>query len=142
MKNTSDQSSKSNASSLLDCFGRQTLELSFRLIRQRDKLLAHSIKQVIDKLDDKQVDESSHTLTKVLYPNSLLLALMDAETVGKIIACLTQIGEEALVYKNLPPVHLKQLQSIINDWAQLTEWVLQHIDKRYLNLSQTKKANS
>jgi hypothetical protein len=58
--------------------------------------------------------------------NSEVLASLKAHTIGKIVSVLTDIGEEALKQNDLPPSHMTLMRTLIEDWVQLTEWVLAH----------------
>lgn len=109
-----------------DFFSRQTLELTFRLLRTSHPLLAHAVKQTIDSIITVRYEDLHSAYTGEILLNKEVLESLKAHTIGKIIAVLTVIGEEALKKHNLPPSHMSLLRSLIEDWVQLTEWVLQH----------------
>lgn len=109
-----------------DFFSRQTLELTFRLLRANHPLLAHAVKHTIDSTTTVRYEDLHSAYTGEMLLNKEVLTSLKAHTIGKIIAVLTAIGEEALQKHDLPPSHMSLLRSLIEDWVQLTEWVLQH----------------
>lgn len=109
-----------------DFFSRQTLELTFRLLRNNHPLLANSVKRTIDSTTTVAYEDLQSAYTGEMLLNKAVLESLRAHTIGKIIAVLTGIGEEALKQQGLPPNHMTLLRSVIEDWVRLTEWVLQH----------------
>jgi hypothetical protein len=109
-----------------DFFSRQSLELTFRLLRNNHPLLAHTVKQTIDSATAVSYEDLQSAYTGEMLRNKDVLEALKAHTIGKIVSVLTDIGEEALRKHDLPPSHMTLLRSLIEDWVQLTEWVLQH----------------
>jgi len=109
-----------------DFFSRQALELSFRLLRNNHPLLAHAIKQTIDNTTTVAYEDLHSAYTGEMLLNVDVLAALKAHTIGKIVSALTDIGETALRQKDLPPNHVALMRTLIEDWVQLTEWVLNH----------------
>lgn len=109
-----------------DFFSRQALELSFRLLRNNHPLLAHAIKQTIDNTTTVAYEDLHSAYTGEMLLNVDVLASLKAHTIGKIVSALTDIGETALRQKDLPPNHVALMRTLIEDWVQLTEWVLNH----------------
>lgn len=109
-----------------DFFSRQALELTFRLLRNNHPLLAHAVKQAIDTTTVVSYEDIPPISRNEMLLNSDLLNSLKAHTVGKIVSVLTEIGEEALSQRDLPPGHMTLLRALIEDWVQLTEWVLKH----------------
>lgn len=109
-----------------DFFSRQALELTFRLLRTNYPLLAHSIKYTIDNTATVSYEDLQSAYTGEMLLNSEVLASLKAHTIGKVVSALTDIGEEALKQHDLPPNHMTLMRSLIEDWVQLTEWVLAH----------------
>ncbi|WP_331346051.1 hypothetical protein [Cellvibrio sp. UBA7661] len=109
-----------------DFFSRQALELSFRLLRNNHPLLAHAIKQTIDNTTAVSYEELQSAYTGEMLLNTDVLTSLKAHTIGKIVSALTDIGEAALRQNDLPPNHMALMRTLIEDWVQLTEWVLQH----------------
>lgn len=109
-----------------DFFSRQSLELTFRLLRNNHPLLAHAVKQTIDSTAPVSYEDLQSAYTGEMLRNNEILEVLKAHTIGKIVSVLTDIGEEALRKHDLPPSHMTLLRSLIEDWVQLTEWVLQH----------------
>jgi hypothetical protein len=109
-----------------DFFSRQALELTFRLLRNNHPLLAHAVKYTIDNTSTVPYENLQSAYTGEMLLNSDLLSSLKAHTIGKIVSVLTDIGEEALRQKDLPPSHMTLMRTLIEDWVQLTEWVLAH----------------
>lgn len=109
-----------------DFFSRQALELTFRLLRNNYPLLAHAVKQTIDNTATVSYEDLQSAYTGEMLLNSEVLASLKAHTIGKIVSVLTDIGEEALKQNDLPPSHMTLMRTLIEDWVQLTEWVLAH----------------
>ncbi len=109
-----------------DFFSRQALELTFRLLRNSHPLLAHAVKQTIDQTPTVSYEDLQSAYTGEMLLNAEVLASLKAHTIGKIVSVLTDIGEEALMQNDLPPSHMTLMRTLIEDWVQLTEWVLAH----------------
>lgn len=109
-----------------DFFSRQALELTFRLLRTNHPLLAHAVKHTIDNTATVSYEDLQSAYTGEMLLNSEVLASLKAHTIGKIVSVLTDIGEEALKQNDLPPSHMTLMRTLIEDWVQLTEWVLAH----------------
>ena len=61
-----------------------------------------------------------------MHFNAEIYQTLSAHTIGKIVSALTEIGQQALANNGMPPEHLNQLRMLIEDWVQLTQWVLDH----------------
>ena len=109
-----------------DFFSRQALELSFRLLRNNDPGLSNAIKKILDQINLAPYDVLPKAHTGEMYFNAQLLAVLNVHIVGKIVLALTEIGESALYDQALPAEHIKLLRHLIDDWVQLTEWVLRN----------------
>jgi hypothetical protein len=109
-----------------DFFSRQALELTFRLLRNNHPLLAHAVKHTIDNTANVSYEDLHSAYTGEMLLNSEVLASLKAHTIGKIVSVLTDIGEEALKRNDLPPSHMTLMRTLIEDWVQLTEWVLKN----------------
>ncbi len=104
-----------------DFFFRHNLELSFRLLRSRYPLLAQSLKQALDELQPAASEGG-----RELLHNRELVAKLSPQVIGKIVSSLTYMGRNALRAQDLPDSHLALLNTLIKDWMQLTEWLLQY----------------
>jgi hypothetical protein len=109
-----------------DFFSRQALELTFRLLRNNHPLLAHAVKHTRDNTANVSYEDLHSAYTGEMLLNSEVLASLKAHTIGKIVSVLTDIGEEALKRNDLPPSHMTLMRTLIEDWVQLTEWVLKN----------------
>jgi hypothetical protein len=59
-----------------------------------------------------------------MHYNADIYDTLTAHTIGKIVSALTDIGERALQNHTMSQEHLNQLRNLIEDWVQLTEWIL------------------
>ena len=96
------------------------------MLRNNHPLLAHAVKQAIDTIPNVSYEDLHSAYTGEMLLNAQLLDSLKAHNLGKIVSVLTEIGESALRDKNVPPSHMTLLRTLIEDWVQLTEWVLQH----------------
>lgn len=109
-----------------ELFSHQALDLTFRLLRNNEPELAFTIKQTLDKITFAPAEALANTYSDEMHLNGELLKLLGAESIVKIVAALNIIGQHAVNKKDLPPQHMKILSGLIEDWATLTEWILQH----------------
>ncbi len=109
-----------------DFFSRQTLELSFRILRNTNPGLANVIKKALDQIDLVPYEILHRAHTGEMYFNAQLVAVLNVHIIGKIVSALTGIGERALHKHALPAEHAKLLRNLIDDWVLLTEWVLRN----------------
>lgn len=58
--------------------------------------------------------------------NAALVASLEAQTVGKILAALTDLGNRAT--DDWSPDRLRLLQELLKDWVELAEWLLRCAD--------------
>lgn len=108
-----------------DLFHRQSLELTFRLLRNNDLALALAIKTAMDEVSFAPA-EALYAITGEMHLNSDLVKALEATNVVKIVAALNNIARDALQRKDLPAEHIKILRTLIEDWAKLAEWILEH----------------
>lgn len=109
-----------------DFFCRHNLELSFRLLRKRHPLLAHALKNTLDKVPIINYNELHTHYTSEMLLNTELISTLEPHTIGKIVSALTDMGRQALQRNDLPTRHIAVLRTLIEDWVQLTEWILVH----------------
>lgn len=107
-----------------DFFSHQTLELTFRLLRNNNPGLANAINNTLSHIHIAPHDAVCGFHTGDVYFNAEIYQTLSAHTIGKIVSALTEIGQLALAKSDMPPEHLIQLRKLIEDWVQLTEWVL------------------
>lgn len=108
----------------IDCFSRQTLELSIELIINTNPGLADAIKKAVSQIHPAPFNAKHKNIMGDMYFNAQLLELLQAHTIGKIVAALTELGECTLQYKNHSIEYVVTLRKLIDDWVRLTEWVL------------------
>ncbi|RYY01654.1 MAG: hypothetical protein EOO53_16815 [Gammaproteobacteria bacterium] len=109
-----------------DFFSHQALELAFRLLRNNNPGLANAIQNTLSHLHIVPFETLQGSHTGEMYFNAEIYQTLSAHTIGKIVSALTEIGEQALAKQDMPPGHLNQLRKLIQDWVQLTEWVLSY----------------
>lgn len=109
-----------------DFFSHQSLELTYRLLRNNNAGLANAIKNTLDHIHLAPYENLHGAHTGEMYFNAEVYRSLTAYTIGKIVVALTEIGQQALNNHDMPTEHVNQLRKLIEDWAQLTEWVLSH----------------
>ena len=107
-----------------DFFSHQALELTFRLLRNNNPKLATAIKNTLSHIHIAPYEIMHGTHTGEMHYNADIYDTLTAHTIGKIVSALTDIGERALQNHNMSQEHLNQLRHLIEDWVQLTEWIL------------------
>ena len=108
-----------------ELFSHQTLELTFRLLRNNNPSLALAIKIALDELELAPA-EALFAVTSEMHLNSDLLKSLSATNIIKTVAALNDIARSALKKNDLPPQHMRVLRNLIEDWAKLAEWILDH----------------
>ncbi len=109
-----------------DFFSHQALELTYRLLRNNNPGLATAIQNTLSHLNPVPYEtlQGAHT-GEMLFTADVYNSL-SAHTIGKIVSALTTLGERALIEHSLHSANLSRLRQLIDDWVQLTEWILQH----------------
>jgi hypothetical protein len=107
-----------------DFFSRQTLELTFRLLRNNNPGLSNAIKNTMSHINTVPYETIRGIHTGEMHLNADVYQQLTAHTIGQIVSALTKIGELALAKHDMPSEHLNQLRRLIEDWVHLTEWVL------------------
>ena len=111
-----------------DFFSRRVLELSFQLICNTQPGLATAIKKALEQITVVPYELLQTAHTGEMYFNAQLVEVLNVHTIGKIVLALTEIGEQTLQDKNLSAEYINQLRNVIDDWVQLTEWILGNFD--------------
>jgi hypothetical protein len=106
-------------------FSRRTLELTFRLLRYRNPALSKAIERALDEVAFAP-REALYAVTEEVHLNKDLIKSLCATDIIKVVAALNDTARNALEQKDLPATHMKLLGSLIEDWAALAEWILQH----------------
>lgn len=109
-----------------DFFSHQALELTFRLLRNNHPLLANALTQTINQVRTVSYSELHSAYTGEMLLNMEVVESLKAHTIGKIVSALTDIVDTALKQNDLPNEHMTILRGLIEDWVQLTEWILEH----------------
>jgi len=109
-----------------DFFSHQALELTYRLLRNNNTPLADAVKNTMSHINTAPYEITQGMHTGEMHFSADILARLSAHTIGKIVLALTDIGKLALEKKDFPGEHINLLRSLIDDWVQLTEWILRH----------------
>jgi len=107
-----------------DFFSRQTLEKTSQLLKKDHPALSHCIQSVLEQLQVVPYEDLHRAYTGEMIFNLELVGILKAHVIGRIVSCLTDIGQKALSHKQMPQSEVMSLRSIIEDWMELTEWLL------------------
>ena len=110
-----------------DVFERRTLEQTFNILRKQYPSLALAVQNIL----------ASGCLTQELSPSDLseqehFFMGLDAHTVGKIVAGLTQIGNHSLDNMS-DDEQLIIIKLLIQQWMALAEWIIHHAQKSLIS---------
>ena len=110
-----------------DTVSRHTLELTFRLLRREWPALALAIQNILVS-KQQLIRRQQHKST--LHNNcdqDFFQINLDAQTIGKIVSALTELGETTLTKAPHDKEKLMFLKTLIDDWIALAEWLMLHI---------------
>ncbi len=117
-----------------DIFSRGALEFTFRLLRHHSPSLALAVQNVLAG-NILTLDSPLHS-TPPSRTSDHFMVYVDAHTVGKVVAALTEIGQQALANKQRQDSgQLIVLRTLIQEWASLTEWLLENAESNAANYS-------
>lgn len=108
-----------------DFFSRQTLEQTHQLLKKEHPALSHSIQNALQQIPVVAHEELQGVYTGEMLLNLNLVEQMKAHVIGRVVSCLTEIGQKALSNKQTELENMSNLRGLIEDWMQLTEWILQ-----------------
>ncbi len=132
LKTTGEHSSMSRNQTELympsDFFSRYTLEQTASLLEKEHPALAHCIQNALDHTPIASDEIMHHTYTGEMLCNIDLVEHIKPHVIGRVVSCLTDIGQKVLSKKQTPQDEMSSLRSIIEDWMQLTEWILKRTD--------------
>lgn len=109
-----------------DFFSHSALELTFRLLRNNNPGLADAIKNTLSHLHLAPYESHCGIHTGEMFFNVEIFESLTVHTIGRIVSALTELGEGALKKNDLPQEHINMLRNLIDEWVQLTEWILRH----------------
>lgn len=109
-----------------EMFSRHALEITFRLLRNNNSDLAFAIKKTMDHIQFAPSEATVGVYSGEMHLNTELLKLLQTNTIVKIVAAVNDIGQQAVDQKDLSQQHMKALHDLIEDWAELTEWILKN----------------
>ena len=106
-------------------FSRNSLELTFQLLRQQNFSLALEIQNQLQgtKLPYVAYRESEQQQNVDHFRISL-----DAHTIGRVVDALTSLGENYLKHPSQQPDRIAMLSILIKDWIALGEWLITHAE--------------
>ena len=106
------------------------LALTSDLLRQHNPSLAEVVQNALANI--KEAPPGRRTGIRVTQPplNASLIASLEAETVGKVLAALTDLGNQALHGHHDDPEQLELVHRLLVDWAALADWLLHCTDNR------------
>lgn len=103
----------------------QTLEMTFRLLRNNNPLLAFLIKNALTEMKLKGREKYAGSYSENVFAEDLMEFLGPLHII-QIVGNLNEMGREALLKKDMPPSHLKMLRELIEEWAKVAEWILEN----------------
>lgn len=106
------------------------LAMTSELLRQHNPSLAQVVQNALANI--KEAPPGRRTGIRVTQPplNASLIASLEAETVGKVLAALTELGNQALQENHGDPEQLEMVHRLLVDWAALADWLLHCTDNR------------
>ncbi|MBK8186192.1 MAG: hypothetical protein IPK77_02460 [Cellvibrio sp.] len=107
-----------------DFFSRQTLEKSIHLLKKDHSALAHCILNALEQTPIVPYENLVFVYTGEMVSNTELIEKLKPHVIGRIVSCLTDIGQKILMDKKTSDKDILSLRSIIEDWMQLMEWIL------------------
>jgi hypothetical protein len=107
-----------------DFFSRHTLEQTCCLLKKEHPALAHCIQNALQHLRIVPYENLHRVYTGEMLSNIDLVDHIKPHVVGRVVSCLTDIGQKVLSNKQTPQNDMVSLRGIIEDWMQLTEWIL------------------
>jgi hypothetical protein len=108
-----------------DFFSRQTLEKTILILKKEHPALSQCVQGAFENIHAVPFEKLHRAYTSEMIFNYELVEYMKAHVIGRVVSCLTEIGQKALSGKNSIPLEIINLRSIIEDWMLLTEWILQ-----------------
>lgn len=117
-----------------DFFSHQALEQSVEMIIDSNPGLASAIRKAMIQINPAPPHLKHKTLRGEMYFNAQLLEALQAHTIGKIVSALIELGEQALQNQRLSTEYINILRKLIDDWVQLTEWILKNSANNKISL--------
>lgn len=102
------------------------LAITFDLLRPTSPSLAEAVQAALLNLSELPPGRRCGSRAQQLPMNAALISSLEAQTVGKILEALTELGSRALQDKERNPEHIQLLHDLLQDWAELADWLLQN----------------
>lgn len=104
------------------------LETTFDLLRHKNPSLAEAVQTALHHLSELPPGRRCGSRADQLPVNAALVSSLEAQTVGKILEALTELGSQALKDTKRNSEHVQLLHDLLQDWVGLAEWLLEHAD--------------
>jgi hypothetical protein len=111
-----------------DFFSRQTLEKTILILKKEHPALSQCVQGAMENLPVVPFEKLHRAYTSEMIFNYELVGYMKAHVIGRVVSCLTEIGQKVLSNKQTAQMEMINLRSIIEDWMLLTEWILLRSD--------------
>ncbi len=111
------------------------LGLTFDLLCQGSPCLAEALQTALHNLSELPPGRHWGSRADQLPLSAALISSLEAQTVGKILEALTELGSQALQENQRNPDHIQLLHDLLQDWAELADWLLQHASSGARDLS-------
>lgn len=102
------------------------LEMTFDLLHPLNPSLAEAIETALRNLGELPPGRRCGSRADQLPLNAALISSLEAQTVGKILEALTELGSRALRSEKRNPELIQLLHDLLQDWADLADWLLQN----------------
>lgn len=113
------------ASEPVNVLNHQTMEFTFRLLRNHNPLLAFLIKNALTELKIRDQEQNAHSINDVVYIPDLI-ELLGTLNIIQVVGNLNEIARDVLIKKDMPPSHFRILRDLIEVWAGVAEWILEN----------------
>lgn len=109
-----------------DAISPSALKITFELLCQSSPSLAEALQTALHNLSELPSGQRSGSRANRLPSNAALISSLEAQTIGKILEALTELGSQALQENQRNPHYIQLLHDLLQDWTELAEWLLQH----------------
>ena len=113
------------ASEPVNVLNYQTMEFTFRLLRNHNPLLAFLIRNALTELKIRDQEQNAHSFNDVVYIPDLV-ELLGTLNIIQVVGNLNEIARDVLLKKDMPPTHFHILRDLIEVWAGVAEWILEN----------------
>ena len=104
------------------------LALTSDVLRHDNPSLAGAIEKALDSLTQVPSARTSTSRLEHVPLNTAVVTRLEAQTIGKILAALTDLGNRALADRERYPEQLELVHELLEDWVELADWLLRCAD--------------